>query len=55
MLPETNRTIYLKITLDRIQTLEYMGCTDENILIDIFDKTINDLNYQVIHNVTHES
>jgi hypothetical protein len=55
MLQETNRTIYLKITLDELETHAYTNISDEDVLTDMFDKPISDFQYQVIYNVTHES
>jgi hypothetical protein len=55
MLKETNRTIYLKITLTEEQTDNYRDTSDEDFLTDMYSKPISDFNYQVIYNVTHES
>lgn len=55
MLQETNRTIYLKITLTEKETIAVRHLSDEDVLIHMGDDPISDFTYQVLYNVEHES
>lgn len=55
MLPETNRTIYLKITLTQEQTNTYRELDDETIIQQYFNGALYPEETQVLYNVEHES
>lgn len=55
MLPETNRTIYLKLSLTEYQTNCNRDKSDEQVVFEIFYDMHSELDIQPIYNVIHES